>query len=205
MSTRLRDGDHVQTGLAGCYSLDEYDSGAIKKHERTRPDKEDDRTRHMVAIEAQTGVVFLTYRQTPVIEAATEGVCATEPLFDFEASDGVHHTVWRVTREQTAGLVAGFADVLTLYIADGHHPRGERRPRAPDTRYAVDCRWARRAGFLFGGCVSGHSDADSSLQPRRVEPGGRHAGSVSGGGLWPASSRANVPDHTRQRGSLDVC
>ena len=118
---RLRDGDHVQTGVAGCYALDEYDSGAIKKHERTRPDKEDDRTRHMVAIKAQTGVVFLTYRQTPVIEAATEGVCATEPLFDFEASDGVHHTVWRATREQTVGLVAEFADVPTLYIADGHH------------------------------------------------------------------------------------
>ena len=118
---RLCDGDHVQTGVAGCYSLDEYDSGAIKKHERTRPDKEDDRTRHMVALEAQTGVVFLTYRQTPVIDAATDEVCGTDSLFDFEASDGVRHTVWRATREQTAGLVEGFAAVPTLYIADGHH------------------------------------------------------------------------------------
>ena len=118
---RLRDGNHLQTGLAGCYSLDEYESGAIKKHERTRPDKEDDRTRHMVAIEAQTGVVFLTYRQTPLIDAAIEGVCRNEPLFDFEAPDGVHHTVWRATREQTTGLVSGFAAVPTLYIADGHH------------------------------------------------------------------------------------
>ena len=118
---RLRDGDHVQTGLAGCYSLDEYESGAIKKHERTRPDKEDDRTRHMVAIEAQTGVVFLTYRQTPVIDAEVEGVCGTEPLFDFEAPDGVHHTVWRAPRERTTALVGGFAAVPTLYIADGHH------------------------------------------------------------------------------------
>lgn len=118
---RLRDGGHAQTGLAGCYSLDEYDSGAIKKHERTRPDKEDDRTRHMVAIEAQTGVVFLTYRQTPLIDAEVERVCRTEPLFDFEAADAVHHTVWRATREQTTGLVGGFAAVPTLYIADGHH------------------------------------------------------------------------------------
>ena len=118
---RLRDGGHAQTGLAGCYSLDEYDSGAIKKHERTRPDKEDDRTRHMVAIEAQTGVVFLTYRQTPLIDAEVERVCRTEPLFDFEAADAVHHTVWRATREQTSGLVGGFAAVPTLYIADGHH------------------------------------------------------------------------------------
>jgi uncharacterized protein (DUF1015 family) len=118
---RLRDRDHVQTGLAGCYSLDEYDSGAIKKHERTRPDKEDDRTRHMVAVEAQTGVVFLTYRQTPVIDAEVEVVCGTEPLFDFEAPDGVHHTVWRAAEEQTTRLVGGFAAVPTLYIADGHH------------------------------------------------------------------------------------
>ena len=118
---RLRDGDHVQTGLAGCFSLDEYDSGAIKKHERTRPDKEDDRTRHMVAIAAQTGIVFLTYRQMPVIDAAIDGVCGTEPLFDFEASDGVHHTVWRATQEQTTGLVAGFGAAPALYIADGHH------------------------------------------------------------------------------------
>ena len=118
---RLRDGDHVQTGLAGCYSLDEYESGAIKKHERTRPDKEDDRTRHMVAIEAQTGVVFLTYRETPLIDAAIEGVCRNEPLFDFEAPDGVHHTVWLATQEQIPGLVSGFAAVPTLYIADGHH------------------------------------------------------------------------------------
>ncbi len=118
---RLRDGDHVQTGLAGCYSLDEYECGAIKKHERTRPDKEDDRTRHMVAIEAQTGVVFLTYRQAPVIDTSIEGVCRNESLFDFEAPDGVRHTVWRATEEQTTRLVGGFAAVPTLYIADGHH------------------------------------------------------------------------------------
>ena len=118
---RLRDRDHVQTGLAGCYSLDEYESGAIKKHERTRPDKEDDRTRHMVTIEAQTGVVFLTYRQAPVIDAAIERVCQSEPLFDFEAPDGVQHTVWRATPEQTTRLVGGFAAVPALYIADGHH------------------------------------------------------------------------------------
>ena len=139
---RLRDGDHIQTGLAGCYSLDEYESGAIKKHERTRPDKEDDRTRHMMAIEAQTGVVFLTYRQTPVIDAAVEGVCRNEPLFDFDAPDGVHHTVWRATREQTTSLVDGFAAVPTLYIADGHH----RAASAARTRHALGGRVTGPAG-----------------------------------------------------------
>ena len=139
---RLRDGDHVQTGLAGCYSLDEYDSGTIKQHERTRPDKEDDRTRHMVAIEAQTGVVFLTYQQTPVVDAAIDEVCGTEPLFDFAASDGVHHTVWRATREQTSGLVAGFGAVPTLYIADGHH----RAASAARARQALGRRASDAAG-----------------------------------------------------------
>jgi uncharacterized protein (DUF1015 family) len=118
---RLSAGDHVQTGLAGCYSLDEYASGAIKKHERTRPDKEDDRTRHMVTIRAQTGVVFLTYRWTPVIDAQIERVSEHAPLFDFEAADGVRHTLWRATGEETTRLVDGFTQVPALYIADGHH------------------------------------------------------------------------------------
>ena len=147
---RLRDGDHVQTGLAGCYSLDEYESGAIKKHERTRPDKEDDRTRHMVALEAQTGIVFLTYRQTPVIDAEVEGVCGTEPLFDFEAPDGVHHTVWRATREPTTRLAGGFATVPTLYIADGHHRAASaaRARRALGPRATGTAGSAERDSFL---------------------------------------------------------
>ena len=139
---RLRDGAHVQTGLAGCYSLDEYEFGVIKKHERTRPDKEDDRTRHMVAVAAQTGVVFLTYRQTPIIDAAIEGVCRTAPLFDFEAADRVHHTVWRATPEQTTGLVGGFEAVPVLYIADGHH----RAASAARARQALDQRSSGNVG-----------------------------------------------------------
>ena len=86
---RLREGSHVQTGVAGCYSLDEYDAGVIKKHERTRPDKEDDRTRHMETIEAQTGVVFLTYRQQSTVDDAVAQISRGEPLFDFAAPDGV--------------------------------------------------------------------------------------------------------------------
>ena len=118
---RLRDGDHVQTGLAGCYSLDEYASGAIKRHERTRPDKEDDRTRHMVAVGGQTGIVFLIYRRSAGIDAVVERVCEHAPLFDFEAQDGVGHTLWVAPEEETPRLVDGFAGVPALYIADGHH------------------------------------------------------------------------------------
>ncbi|MEE2637863.1 MAG: DUF1015 family protein [Acidobacteriota bacterium] len=118
---RLRHGDHVQTGLAGCYALDDYEQGVIKKHERTRPEKEDDRTTHMVTVRAQTGVVFLTYRHTATLSERIDAVCAGAPLFDFEAPDQVRHTVWRAATPATANLVSAVEAVPALYIADGHH------------------------------------------------------------------------------------
>src|SRR5439155_3943664 len=89
---RLRMGAHEQTGLAACFSLDEYDREVIKKHERTRRDKEDDRTRHMIALGAQTGPVFLTYRASRAIDDVAARATAGAPLFDFEAADGARHT-----------------------------------------------------------------------------------------------------------------
>lgn len=118
---RLRMGGHEQTGVAGCFSLDDYDAGRIKKHERTRRDKEDDRTRHIVETRAQTGVVFLTYRAAAGIDAVARQALAGEPLYDFTAGDGVQHTVWRAGLDRTRALVEAFAEVPALYIADGHH------------------------------------------------------------------------------------
>ena len=118
---RLRMGSHEQTGIAGCFSVDEYEKDVIKKHERTRPDKEDDRTRHITALRAQTGVVFLTYRAAPAVDDLMRQAAAGTPLFDFIADDGVHHTVWAAPADVTKGLVAAFAQVPALYIADGHH------------------------------------------------------------------------------------
>jgi uncharacterized protein (DUF1015 family) len=118
---RLRMGGHTQTGVAGCFALDEYESGAIKKHELTRVDKEDDRTRHVLALRAQTGPVFLTYRGAPAVDAAVARVTAQAPLIDFEAVDGVRHTVWRAQGDDMTALVSAFGDVPALYIADGHH------------------------------------------------------------------------------------
>ena len=118
---RLKMGAHTQTGCAACFSIDEYDAGSIKKHEKTRPDKEDDRTRHMLAISAQTGPVFLTYRRSPAIDAAMARVVPAAPLFDFAAADGVQHQVWRVPAAEHQAIADGFAAVLALYIADGHH------------------------------------------------------------------------------------
>ena len=118
---RLRMNGHEQTGVAACYSIDEYDRDIIKKHERTRRDKEDDRTRHMIAVGAQTGPVFLTYRASREVDRIAERVVSGEALFDFEAPDGVRHTLWRVGGADRDSLVAAFVQFPTLYIADGHH------------------------------------------------------------------------------------
>ena len=118
---RLRTGVHEQIGLAGCFSLDEYDGDLIKKHEKTRREKEDDRTRHIVELRAQTGLVFLAYRASSAITAVAERVLGGDPLYDFTAPDGVEHAAWRVTGPDAAALVDAFAALPALYIADGHH------------------------------------------------------------------------------------
>ena len=118
---RLHMGAHVQTGMAACYSLDEYDRDLIKKHEKTRPDKEDDRTRHMLAIGAQTGPVFLTYRASKAVDSIVSRVVQQAPLFDFTAADGVRHQVWQVPAVENQAIVDAFATIDSLYIADGHH------------------------------------------------------------------------------------
>ena len=134
---RLRMGDHQQTGLAACFSLDEYDRDIIKKHERTRPDKEDDRTRHMIALGAQTGPVFLVYRAVADVNDVALRATREAPLYDFTAPDGVQHTIWSVTGSDRGALVAAFRRIPALYIADGHH-------RAASAARARDVLRARR-------------------------------------------------------------
>lgn len=112
-------GDHVQTGLVACSHVEDYDGEIIKKHEKTRPDKEDDRTRHIQGLSAQTGPVFLTYRDEPAIDKHIAAVMADSPLYDFSAEDGVAHRVWRVASNDA--LIGAFTDVPLSYIADGHH------------------------------------------------------------------------------------
>jgi uncharacterized protein (DUF1015 family) len=116
---RLVMGDHEQIGIVAVSSIDENDNGTIRKHERTRRDKEDDRTRHMLMLKAQTGPVFLTYRTRPEIDEQVAAATAGEPLFDLTAPDGVRHTIWRLS--ETESLVKSFAQVPLMYIADGHH------------------------------------------------------------------------------------
>jgi len=117
---RLRMGGQEQTGIVACCSIDEYDRDIIRKHERTRPDKEDDRTRHILVLRAQTGPVFLTYRAQQKIDSlVAEALAGNPPLYDFFANDDIHHTIWRVPTYDR--LVDAFKEVPNLYIADGHH------------------------------------------------------------------------------------
>jgi uncharacterized protein (DUF1015 family) len=108
-----------QVGVVGCVHVDDYEHDLIRKHEKTRPDKEDDRTRHVLALNANAEPVFLTYRQRPEIDALVARETAGPPLYDFTAPDGVRHTVWQVTA--SAGLARAFEPIPHSYVADGHH------------------------------------------------------------------------------------
>lgn len=115
-------GDRAQTGLVVCTSIDEYLNNTIKKHELTRAEKEADRIRHVDTLNANTGPIFLAYRQKPEIAAIMKEQTRQQPLYDFCAEDGIGHTVWQITDQDVINtLVQEFAAVPALYIADGHH------------------------------------------------------------------------------------
>lgn len=119
---RLVMGAHTQTGVVAAASVAAYDQGRIRKHEFTRPDKEDDRVRQIDALNAQTGPVFLTYRRAAAIDQIVARVSTAAPEFDLVADDGVRHTLWVVTEAaHSAALSTAFDGVDYLYIADGHH------------------------------------------------------------------------------------
>lgn len=125
----------VQTGIAACVSVDDYLNGVIRRHENTRSDKEEDRTRHVRACEAQTGPVFLAYRAAKAVTSVTERCRREACLYDFASSDGISHRVWRIGRKEDIQAVhEAFEKVERLYIADGHHRC------ASAVRVAQECR-----------------------------------------------------------------
>jgi len=141
-----RMGDHVQRGLvAGCH-VEDYDRELIKKHEKTRKDKEDDRTRLIDTLSADTGPVFLTYRDDAAVTALVNAKTKEQPLHDFTAPDGIRHTVWRIAGGQE--WVQAFGAVPVTYIADGHHRAASaarvarlRRERNPAHTGAEEYNW----------------------------------------------------------------
>lgn len=119
---RQQMGSQLQTGIVGLMNAAEYDAGKIKKHELTRKDKEEDRIRHVDTVNAQTGPVFISYREREnlnrIVDQLTDGI----PEYDFTAEDGIKHTVWIVTETaQIEAIKKEFLAVDALYIADGHH------------------------------------------------------------------------------------
>lgn len=114
--------EHVQVGLVAAASCQDYLDGIIKKHELTRPDKENDRTRHIETLNAQTGPVFLTYRRREAINALVARMMENEPEYDFSTDDGVTHIFWVVdSSEIILNIKEEFASIDCLYVADGHH------------------------------------------------------------------------------------
>lgn len=113
---------HTQTGIAACAAVDDYLNGVVKKHENTREDKERDRIRHVDALNAQTGPIFLAYRARKGLRALLEEIKEGEALYDFEAADGIRHRVFRIGEaERITALIKEIGEAGDVYIADGHH------------------------------------------------------------------------------------
>lgn len=114
--------EQSQTGIAATFSVDDYDNNVILKHEKTRKEKEDDRTNHILTTSAQTGPVFLTYRDVDVLNELVEKIkMEVAPIYDFIAKDGVMHRIWIVPEEYNQIIIDEIKKVNKIYIADGHH------------------------------------------------------------------------------------
>jgi uncharacterized protein (DUF1015 family) len=119
---RLVMGEHSQIGLVGCVSVREYDANIIKKHELTRHDKEDDRLKHLLALKAQTGPVFLTYPSSAKLDALINKLLHRKPVYNFTTEDQIEHAFWIInTAETIKEIQKYFSKIENLYVADGHH------------------------------------------------------------------------------------
>ncbi|MCR5413451.1 MAG: DUF1015 family protein [Kiritimatiellae bacterium] len=143
-------GSHSQTGIVACFDTKEYLSGAIKQHEKTRKDKEDDRTRHIETLSAHTGPAFLTYREDPAIDALVREACMSAPLCSFTAPDGIGHTVWEIAAASSCRadeLQELFARIPVAYIADGHHRSAAAARYAAERGFEGESRWFMAVAF----------------------------------------------------------
>ena len=158
---RQRMGEHVQAGLVGLCSVREYERGLVKRHEHTRKDKEDDRTRHVAEQNANAEPVFLAYRARDEIDALVAAVLARPAAYDFVAGDGIGHALWVVADPgEIAALSRAFAAVPCLYVADGHHRT------AAAVRHGQAVR-ARRGGAGAAGGASASGSLAGPIDPDR--------------------------------------
>ncbi len=137
-------GSHSQTGIVATFDTKDYVSGVLKQHEKTRRDKEDDRTRHIEVLSAHTGPAFLTYRDDRAIDMIVADACRREPLYDFVAPDGIGHTVWEIASSSSCmadELQELFARIPVAYIADGHHRSAAAARYAAEHGFEGESRW----------------------------------------------------------------
>ena len=137
-------GSHSQTGIVATFDTKDYLAGILKQHEKTRKDKEDDRTRHIETLSAHTGPAFLTYRDDKAIDTIVADACRREPLYDFTAPDGIGHTVWEIASASSCTadeLVELFARIPVAYIADGHHRSAAASRYAKAHDFEGESRW----------------------------------------------------------------
>ena len=137
-------GNHAQTGIVATFDTKDYLSGILKQHEKTRTDKEDDRTRHIEVLGAHTGPAFLTYRDDRAIDEIVMMACRNAPLYDFVAADGVGHTVWEIASGVNCmadELQELFARIPVAYIADGHHRSAAAARYAKARNFEGESRW----------------------------------------------------------------
>ncbi len=140
-------GDHGQTGIVATFDTKDYLAGVLKQHEKTRKDKEDDRTRHIEMLGAHTGPAFLTYKDDAAIDAIVARASMAVPCNDFTAPDGIRHTVWEIPAEENEALTALFARIPVAYIADGHHRSAAASRYALAQGFAGEARWFMAVAF----------------------------------------------------------
>ena len=137
-------GSHSQTGIVATFDTKDYLAGVLKQHEKTRKDKEDDRTRHIETLAAHTGPAFLTYRDDKQIDLIVADACSKAPLYDFVAPDGIGHTVWEIAPASACvadELTELFARIPVAYIADGHHRSAAASRYAKEHGFEGESRW----------------------------------------------------------------
>jgi len=224
---------HVQTGIVAAASVAEYDANRIRKHEFTRPDKEDDRVRQIEAVGGHTGPVLLAYPAAPVVDAMLAQVAAGTPDADAVADDGIRHTLWRVRDTAVQGTLGDAFDAMpALYIADGHHrsaaasrvAAARRRlgdgPEAPSQRFLAVAfphhemrilpynRVVRDLGAFTGAAFVAALHADFEVEPAAgaVAPAGRGEFGlhVAGGRWFRLRLRAGLAPSDDPVASLDV-
>lgn len=165
---RLRMGDHVQTGIACIGSVAEYDRNRIRKHEFTRPDKEDDRVRQISALNAQTGPVLLAFRANAALGAIVTSATRCTPVYDVVADDGVGHTLWVLDDEVSVRRITQIvATMPALYIADGHH-RSASASRVAAQRAAANPRHTGEEDYNYFLCVAFPHDEMRILDYNRL-------------------------------------